>query len=84
MSDVMRRSGDNAFFMSVSYRGAMAVISNLSDSAVAVETRDARMRLAQHLAELHRIHIVLAEDSVPVRRRPPTGISRFEGGFLPL
>lgn len=50
----------------------------LTDSALALETREARERLARHLAELHRMHVVLSEDSRALKRFTTQGQSQVE------
>lgn len=51
---------------------------NPGEAAAAVETRDARERLARHLAELHRLHVVLAEDSRALKRFTTQGQAMVE------
>jgi hypothetical protein len=40
----------------------------LPDPPIADRARDARLAIARHLAELHRLHLVLAEDSRGLKR----------------
>jgi len=50
----------------------------LTDSALALETREARERLARHLAELHRMHVMLAEDTRALKTFTTQGQSQVE------
>ena len=50
--------------------------ANPADAALVVEAREARERLARHLAELHKLHVMLAEDS--------RALKRFSTGGHPL
>ena len=45
----------------------MAALPSNAETATA-DTKEARDRLGTHLAELHRLHIVLAEDSLALKR----------------
>lgn len=50
----------------------MAISPSSADTATA-DTKEARDRLATHLADLHRLHIVLAEDSRALKRLTAEG-----------
>ena len=45
---------------------------------LADEAREARLRIARHLAELHRLHLSLAQDSRALKRFTLSGRPGFE------
>ncbi len=63
---ISARGPDKAFFTGAGQTATMTATP--ADAAVAVEAREARERLARHLADLHKLHIVLAEDTRALKR----------------
>jgi hypothetical protein len=49
-----------------------------ADTAIALDARESRERLARHLADMHRLHVVLAEDSRALKRFSTQGHSLVE------
>lgn len=56
----------------------MAPTSATIDPATAADMREGRERLARHLAELHRLHVVLAEDTRALKRYTAEGRALVE------
>jgi hypothetical protein len=78
MCAAMPGRGDNAFFTRAAQHGAMPSGPILTEATTALETREARERLARHLAELHRLHVNLAEDSRALKRFTTQGQAQVE------
>lgn len=52
--------------------------ANGATSLTQDEAREARLRIARHLAELHKLHLVLAQDTRELKRFSLGGNSRLE------
>jgi hypothetical protein len=50
----------------------------LEGDSMAAEARETRLRIAQHLAELHRLHLVLAQESRGLKRFTIAGRAGIE------